>query len=146
MKKAAAKARNARILGLKSMQITVIRQNLNSYRAPARKQTQAIKELEDQIRDMRMCSTPDPFKTSIDRTMTDLNQSKEQAPSRRRYSLDTLAWAREIVTESPADSRTIRRILALPSERLLQERFMNCQFRVRHALTDIKDMDFLVEI
>jgi hypothetical protein len=89
-----------------------------------------------------MSSTSDPLETSIDRIFTDLNQNREQAPSRRRHSLDTLRWAREIVTESPATYRTIRRILPLPSERLLQERFMNFQLGARHVLTDIEDMDF----
>jgi hypothetical protein len=51
-----------------------------------------------------------------------------------------------MVPESPAAYRTIRRILPLLSERLLQERFMNCQLHIRHALTDIEDMDFLIEI
>jgi hypothetical protein len=36
--------------------------------------------------------------------------------------------------------------LPLLSERLLQERFMNFQLRVWHALTDIEGMDFLIEI
>jgi hypothetical protein len=93
-----------------------------------------------------MSSTPDPFETSIDRIFTDVNQNGEQAPSRRQYSLDTLTWAREIVTESPAPYRTIRRILPLPSEHLLQERFMNFQLPVRHALTAIEDIDCLIEI
>jgi hypothetical protein len=146
MKEAAAKARNTSLLGLKSAQITVLRQKLNGYRTATRKQTQTVKELEDQIRDMSMSSTLDPFETSIDRIFTDLNQNRKQAPSRRRYSLDTLARAREIVTESPVAYRTIRRILLLPSKCLLQEWFMNFQLLVRHALTDIEDMDFLIEI
>jgi hypothetical protein len=54
MKEAALKARNARLLGLKSTQIIVFRQKLNGYRTATRKQTQTIKELEDQICDMRM--------------------------------------------------------------------------------------------
>jgi hypothetical protein len=146
MKKAAAKTRNARLLGLTSAQIRVLRQKPNGYRTATRKQTQIIKELEDQIRDLRLSSTPAPFETSIGRTCPDSNQNREQAPSRRRYSLDTLTMSREIVTESPALCRTIRRILPLPSESLPQERFMNFQLRVRHALTDIEDMDFLIEI
>jgi hypothetical protein len=81
--KVAAKARNTLLLGLKSAQITVFRQKLNGYCPATRKQTQRIKELQDQIRDMRMSSTPDPFETSIDRIFTDLNQNREQAPSRR---------------------------------------------------------------
>jgi hypothetical protein len=56
--------------------------------------------------------------------------------------LDTLTWAREIATESPAAYRTIRRILPLPLQRLLQEELIHFQLRVRHALTDIEDMDF----
>jgi hypothetical protein len=107
---------------------------------------QTIEELEDQICDMRMSSTPDPFKTSIDKIFTDLNQNKEQVPSRRRYSLDTLTQAHKIVAESPAAYRIMHRILPLSSERLLQERFMNFQLRVQHALTDIENVDFSVEL
>jgi hypothetical protein len=88
----------------------------------------------------------DSFEKSIDRIFTDLIQDREQVPSRRRYSLNTLTWALEIVTESPAADRTMRRIFPLPSERLLQERFMNFQLRIRHTLTDIEEMGFVVEI
>jgi hypothetical protein len=77
MKEAAAKARNARLLGLKSAQITVPWQKLKGYRTDTRKQTQTIKELEDQIRGMRMSSTPDPFETYINRIFTRLNQNRE---------------------------------------------------------------------
>jgi hypothetical protein len=108
MQEAAAKSRNARLLGLKSGQITVLRKNLNGYRTATRKQMQTIKELGDQTRDMSMSSTSDPFKPSIDRIFTDLNQNREQAPSRRRYSLDTLTWAGEIVAESSAAYRITR--------------------------------------
>jgi hypothetical protein len=87
-----------------------------------------------------------PIRHIQDRIFTDFNRNREQAPSRRRYSLDTLTWPREIVIESPAAYGTIGRILPLPSERLLQERFMNFQLRVRHALTDIEDIAFLIEI
>jgi hypothetical protein len=87
-------------------------------------------------------STPGPFETSIDRIFIDLDQNRERAPWRRRYSLDILTWAREIATASPAAYRTIRRSLPLPLERLLQEWFMNFQLHFRHALTGIEDMDF----
>jgi hypothetical protein len=48
--------------------------------------------------------------------------------------------------ESPAAYRTVRKILPLPSERCLQENFMNFQLRVRQALTDIDDLNLLLEI
>jgi hypothetical protein len=75
MKKEAAKVRNARLLSLKLAETTVLRQKFNGDRMAMRKQTQIIKEFEDQTRDMRMSSTPDPFETSIDRIFTDLNQN-----------------------------------------------------------------------
>jgi hypothetical protein len=111
-----------------------------------KKQTQRIQDLEEQIRAIRASSIAQAFETSTDRIFADLKRNKDQAPSATRYSLDISTWAREIMGELPAAYRTLRKILPLPSERCLQEKFMNFQLCIRQALTDIDNIDLLIEI
>jgi hypothetical protein len=86
------------------------------------------------------------FDTAINTIFADLMKNKDKTPSARRYSLDTLTWEREIMGESPAASRTVREILLLLSEPCLQRQFVNFQLRVRQALTDIDDINLLIDI
>jgi hypothetical protein len=146
METAIAKARHTRLLTFKSAQITILRQQLNGYRTASKKSTQRIHDLEEQLRTTRASSANDAFETPGDRIFADLQRNKDQPPSARRYSLDTLTWAREILSESPAAYRTIRKMLPLPSECCLREKFMNSQLRIRQALTDIDDINLLIEI
>jgi hypothetical protein len=48
--------------------------------------------------------------------------------------------------QSRAASRTVREILPLPSERCLQQKFMNFQLRASQVLTDIDDINLLIDI
>jgi hypothetical protein len=146
MKVAAAKTRHARLLSFKSAQITTLQQQFNRYRTGAKKQTQRIQELEDQICNIRASSATEEFDMATNTMFADLMRNKDQVPSARRYSLDTLTWARETMGQSPAVYLTVREILPLPPERCLQQKFMKFQLRVRQALTDIDDINLLIDI
>jgi hypothetical protein len=90
MKLAAAKARHARLLSFKSAQITTLQQQLNGYRTAAKKQTQRIQDLEDQICSIRASSATEGFDTVINIIFADSTRNKDQPPSAMRYALDTL--------------------------------------------------------
>jgi hypothetical protein len=87
---AAAKARHPGLLSFKPAQITTLQQQVNGYRTAAKKQTQRIQDLEDQICSIRMSSATEGFDTATNTIFADLTRNKDQAPSARRYSLDNL--------------------------------------------------------
>jgi hypothetical protein len=108
MKVAAAKPRRGRLLTFKSAQITTLQQPLNGYCTAAKKQTQRIQDLEDQICNIRTSFATEGFNTATNTIFADLTKNKDQTPSAGRYSLETLTWAREILGQSPATYRTVR--------------------------------------
>jgi hypothetical protein len=83
MKVTAAKTRHARLLGFKPAQITTLRQQLNGYRTAAKKETQRIQDLEDQICNIRASSATEGFDTVTKTIFADLSRNKDQAPSAR---------------------------------------------------------------
>jgi hypothetical protein len=90
-----------------------------------------------------MSSTPDQLETPADRSF----KPKQRASAIvQTIFIGYSDMTRKIVAESPTAYRIIRRIFPLPWEHLLQERFINFQLCVRHALTDTEDMEFLIEI
>jgi hypothetical protein len=91
-------------------------------------------------------SATEGFGAATNTIFADLTRNKDQAASARQYPLDTLTWAREIMGQLPATYRTVREILSLPSERCLQQKFMNFRLRVRQALTDIAHINLLISI
>jgi exonuclease VII large subunit len=108
------------LLKLKSGEITTLRQQLNGYRTAIARQQQKIQHLEKEIHDACERSGSDQHETLIDRILHDLNRNKKAHPSARCYIPDTIIWAREILSLSPAVYRMIHKILSVPSERFLE--------------------------
>jgi hypothetical protein len=73
------------------------------------------------------CRQSDPLDTSADRIWADLLFNREVSPKRRRYSVESLFFSREIHDISAA-YQVISRILPLPSDRLLRAKFLHEKF------------------
>jgi hypothetical protein len=89
---------------------------------------------------------PDPLQTPAHQIWADLFRNREVHPTKRRYSFESLAWAREIHDISAAAYQVLSGTLLLPSDRLLRSKFLNEKARIKKAMLDLNDVDDLLSI
>jgi hypothetical protein len=89
-------------------------------------------------------SLPECLDIPSNRIFTNITRNKVAVSSQRRYFIDTLIWAREIMKLSESAYRTVRVILPLPSEQILGLKFVNLKLGIQYGLTDPSGLDELI--
>jgi hypothetical protein len=126
--------------------MTHLKQQIADYRTSIKEQHQRITDLEHELE-----LSPDLIANRSNSLLADiifgdLCQNRNVNPQGRRYSLEMLSWVGEIHGLSPVASATIRAVLSLPFETLLQMEFFDCKVRVRQSLTNLSFVDDLLTI
>jgi hypothetical protein len=138
-------ARKASLLKFKSTEIKHLKQQVAGCRTFMKTQRQRIADLEEELDNARE-SLHTVNATPADVIYSDLSRNRGVHPSGRRYSIDTISWAREIADLSPAAYEVVRAILPVPSCTLLRSKFLDFKHRVQRALMDTSFIDDLIEI
>jgi 1,4-dihydroxy-2-naphthoyl-CoA synthase len=103
-----ALARNASLLKLKSTEILRLKQQIAAYRTSSKKHHRHIADLEDELETARESVHAVVNPTPFDVIYADLFRNRDVDPSGRRYSMETISWAREISDLSPAAYKVVR--------------------------------------
>jgi hypothetical protein len=76
----------------------------------------------------------------------DLVRNHDRPPKARRYCIQTLVWARQILDISPSSWEAVRNVLPVPSDRLLYSKFMDQRAGLSEALFDEAKMDKVISV
>jgi hypothetical protein len=91
-------------------------------------------------------ATLHPLQTPADRIFLGIARNRTRHPNGRRYSVETLAWSREIHDISPRPWEIVRRVLPLPGDHLLLSKFADTQAVIASALLDLDEMEGLIDL
>jgi hypothetical protein len=87
-----------------------------------------------------------PLTERLDRIFRALLQNHSRDPNARRYSRDTMMWARQIYDISPLAWEIVRKVLPLPSNRVLKSAFAQVRCAVSQALLDVNKVGTIVDL
>jgi hypothetical protein len=76
----------------------------------------------------------------------DLVRNRDRPPKARRYCIQTLVWARQILDISPSAWAAVRKVLPVPSDRLLYSKFFDQRAGLSEALFDEAKMDKVISV
>jgi hypothetical protein len=97
-----AECRAARLLKFKPDRIRELQQQISAYTLNLSQARHKIAMLESQMaEEIETMATLHPLQSPADRIFSDVAGNRTQHPSGRRYSVETLAWPREIHDKSP---------------------------------------------
>jgi hypothetical protein len=137
-------ARMARSGNLTIKEMAHLEQQVRGYYLLHQREREQIQELRTELAHRSM--QPDSLDTAADRIWTDLLHNRDVPPIRRRHSIESLVWGREILAISSAAYQIISQILPLPSDHLLRSKFLDEKTRVRNAVLDLTQLDELLPI
>jgi hypothetical protein len=107
----------ARSRNLKIKEMAHLEQQIRGYHVLHQREREQIQGLRMELAHRSMQS--DPVDTAADRIWADLLHNREVPPTRRRCSIESPVWRREIHDISPAACQVISQILSLPGDCLL---------------------------
>jgi hypothetical protein len=129
----------------KSEQIWHLEQQAKAHRMNLKRAREKSASLTDQLADaMQAQVTTNPLTSPADVILRDILQNRSRDPGGRRYSRETLLWARQIHDISPAAWEAIRAVLPLPSVSLLHSKFAAIRSAVSHALLEVTEIGSLL--
>jgi hypothetical protein len=129
-----------RELHRKSAQIQHLQLQVRAHEINIERAKQKIVFLTDQL------SEAVRNEADIDSTFHDLLQNREREPHRRGCSRDTMMWARQLYGISPGAWDIVRRVLPLPSERLLRTASVEVQSAVSNGLLHLNEIGTVLDL
>jgi hypothetical protein len=87
-----------------------------------------------------------PLTEPANRVFCQLLQNRSQDPNARRYSRDTMTWARQVYDVSPSAWEVVRTVLPPPSNLVLKSAFAQVRCAVSQALLDINEVGIIVDL
>jgi hypothetical protein len=91
-------------------------------------------------------SNKDLTQSPSDRVFFDIVKNYGRPPNARRYCIETLAWAEEIHASSPQTHEIVRKVLPLPTDRLLNSKFTKDRRIISDVLQDSNRMGELIAL
>jgi hypothetical protein len=137
-------ARMARLRNLKLKETAHLEQQGRGYHLLQQRERAQIQELRIELahRSMQL----DPLDMAADRIWADLLHNHDVPPTRRRYFIESLVWAREIHHIWPAAYQVISQISPLSDDCLLRSKFPDEKTQVRNAMLDLTQLDEFLSI
>jgi hypothetical protein len=135
-------ARSARELNRKSLEIKRLQQQARAHQMNLESAMKTICVLTDQLSDSFRAKTEiDPITSPADCIFHDRLQNRQREISGRRYSRETMMWARQVYDISPNAWEAVRKVLPFPSARVLNSAFRETRAAVSHGLLDVNEID-----
>jgi hypothetical protein len=116
-------ARIAHSVNLKIKGVAHLEQQIRGHQLLYQNERRQISEPQAELANRYI--PPDPRQTPADQIWADLFRNREVHPTKRQYSFESLAWAREIHDISAAAYQVLSGIVPLPSHRLWRSKFLN---------------------
>jgi hypothetical protein len=142
-----AECRAARLLKFKADRILELQQQISAYTLNLSQARHKIAMFESQIaEEIETIATLHPPQSPANQIFLDIARNRTRHPNGRRYSVETLAWSREIHDISPQAWEIVRRVLPLPGDRLLLSKFADARVVIATALLDLDEMEALIDL
>jgi hypothetical protein len=139
--------RAARLLKFKIDRIRKFQQQISACALNLGHLRYEIAMLESQIaEEIETMATLHPLQSPANRILLDSARNRTRHPNWRRYSVETLAWSREIHEISPRAWEIVHRVPALPGERLLLSKFADARAVISSAFLDLDEMEALIDL
>jgi hypothetical protein len=140
--------------GLKAIQEWRDRQHQQKLQWELNAARTNLKAAEKQISDLKMQlaakiqeqAIKDLTQSPAERVMLDIIKNYGRPPNGRRYCIDTLAWTEEIHASSAHTLEIVRKVIPLPTERLLNSKFTQDRRLVSDALQNSDRIGELITI
>jgi hypothetical protein len=131
----------ARQLQRKTAEIQRLRQQAQAHKMTLEHAKEKIRSLTDQLSQaLHAKAEVDPITTPADCIFHDLVNNQAREPNGRRYSRETMIWARQVYDISERAWDIVRKVLPLPSDRLLRDAFRESRSAICHGLLDTAEI------
>jgi hypothetical protein len=137
----------ARQLQARSVQIQHLKAQVKAHQTNLHHTHEKIQSLSNQFaealqaeRDINLLTEP------AYRLFRELLQNRSRDPNARRYSRDTTIWARKIYDISQSAWEVVRKVLPLPSNRVLKSAFAQVGCTVSQAPLDINEVGTILDL
>jgi hypothetical protein len=137
----------ARQLQARSVQIQHLKAQVKAHQMNLHRAQKKIQSLSNQPAEgLQAEGDIKPLTKPADRIFRELLQNRSRDPNSRRYLRDTMMWARQVYDISPSASEVVRKVLPLPSNRVVKSAFAQVQRAVSQALFDGKEVGTIVNL
>jgi hypothetical protein len=142
-----AAARAALQCRRKEQKILDEKHRIGGYKSHAQRAKTEIASLSERLNSVLESHPPvNAIRTPSDFVWLDCVRNRDRPPNGRRYYMETLVWAREILDKSASSWESVRKVLPLPSEELLRSKFLKSRACLSEALYDESKMGKVISI